>query len=69
MVTQDDIKGLLNLTQRPRTKEFLYFPFIRTEHEGRQVPIDHQAIYNVCLKEKTVNHIIHHLTKYYHLAT
>lgn len=62
-VTHQDIKAFLHLTQRARIKDFLYFPFVKTQHNGQEMPIDQEALHHACLKEKAVNHIIHHLTK------
>ncbi len=62
-VSSNDIKAVLQLTQRQRLKDFLYFPFLKTQTQGQEFPIEHEHIYHYCLKEKTVNHIIYHLTK------
>lgn len=62
-ITNQDIKAVLQLTQRPRLKDFLYFPFFKTQVNGQEAPVDHDTLYHYCLKEKSVNHIIHHLTK------
>ncbi|MBI2353046.1 hypothetical protein HYV11_02265 [Candidatus Dependentiae bacterium] len=62
-VSDLDAKGFLHLTQRPRIKEFIYFPFIKSQTNGQEVPIEQETVHHICLKEKAVNHIIHHLTK------
>lgn len=62
-VTDQDVRGLLHLTQRPRIKDFIYFPFIKSQSNGQEVPIEQETLNHICLKEKAVNHIIHHLTK------
>ena len=62
-VSDQDIKGLLHLTQRPRIKDFIYFPFIKSQENGQEVPIEQETLNHFCLREKAVNHIIHHLTK------
>lgn len=62
-VSHQDIKTVLQLTQRPRLKDFLYFPFFKTQVQGQEFPLEHENLYHYCLKEKSVNHIIHHLTK------
>jgi len=62
-VSNQDIKAVLQLTQRPRLKDFLYFPFFRTQLHGQEFPVEHESLYHYCLKEKAVNHIIYHLTK------
>lgn len=62
-VNHNDIKNYLNLTKRPRTKEFLHFdpPVIKARTQG--FPILDQELAGICLREKTLNHIIYHLTK------
>ena len=62
-VSQQDFKAILQLTQRPRLKDFLYFPFIKTQLDGQEFPVEHESLHQFCLREKTVNHIIYHLTK------
>jgi FKBP-type peptidyl-prolyl cis-trans isomerase (trigger factor) len=58
-----DIKSMLALLQRTRTKEFVYFPFLKTKHEGQESPVSQNNLHRFCLREKAVNHIIHHLTR------
>jgi len=62
-VTNEDIKQYINLTKRPRTKEFIYFDPITTKIKGQEVPISTEEFKLPCLREKTLNYIIHHLTK------
>lgn len=62
-VTMQDMKGYLNLTKRPRLRDFLYFEQPQTEVDGQQVPISVQQFKRYCLREKTINYIIYHLTK------
>lgn len=62
-VSNNDIKTVLQFTQRPRLKDFLYFPFIKSQLNGQEFPVEHESLYNFCLREKSINHIIHHLTK------
>lgn len=62
-ISEHDIKGLLHLTQRPRIKDFIYFPMVKSQNEGQEIPVDQETLHHACLKEKAVNHIIHHLTK------
>ncbi len=62
-VNSADIKSYLTLTQRPRMKEFIYFELMSTKYQGRETPITSQALKQICLREKTLNHIIHYLTK------
>lgn len=63
VVTSQDIKCYLNLTQRPRTKEFIYFTAPETKINGQEMPVPEEQLKISCLREKTLNHIIHHLTK------
>lgn len=58
-----DVKCYLNLTKRPRTKEFLHRDPPMTKIRGQEVPILAEELNRVCLREKTINHIIYHLTK------
>lgn len=62
-INHNDIKNYLNLTQRQRTREYLHFdpPIIKTRTHG--FPILNEELAGICLREKTVNHIIYHLTK------
>lgn len=62
-VTDTDIRGYLNLLQRPRTKEFVYFEPPPTKINGQEMPIPASLIKRNCLREKALNHIIHHLTR------
>lgn len=62
-VSNNDIKTILQFTQRPRLKDFLYFPFLKTQIQGQEFPVEYENLYYYALKEKSVNHIIHHLTK------
>ena len=62
-VNNTDIKGYLNLNSRPRTSEFIYFEPPFTKHLGYEVPLSATLLSLCCLKEKTLNYAIHHLTK------
>ena len=62
-VSHTDIKSYLNLLQRTRTKEFLYFNPPETQSLGQESPIAIESIKKACMREKALNHIIHHLTK------
>lgn len=59
----EDVKGYLNLTKRPRTKEFVYFEPPPTKFLGQEAPICAALLEQCCLREKTLNHAIHYLTK------
>lgn len=63
VVTNDDLKGYLNLSIRPRTKEFIYFNVPNTKIDGQEMPMSSVALGHPCLREKTLNHIIYNLTK------
>lgn len=58
-----DVADYLNLTKRPRTKEFIYFILPRTKIGGQETPIPAHMLKQCCLREKTLNYIIYHLTK------
>jgi len=62
-IDDSDVFGYLNLTKRPRTKEFIHFlhPEIRANEE--ELPIPHESLKYLCIKEKTINHILYHFTK------
>lgn len=62
-VIDDDIKGYLNLINRPRMKEFIYFDVPSFKIQGQEVPIPTQELMRTCLREKAINYIIYHLTK------
>lgn len=59
----DDIKSYLNLLKRPRTKEFIYFNPPSTKIQGHEMPLPAQILKKCCLNEKTLNHMIYHLTR------
>jgi len=62
-IGHDDIKHYLNLTKRQRMKDFIYFEHPETKIDGREMPISSELLKQSCLREKTLNHIIYHLTK------
>lgn len=61
--SHDDIKNYLIFTQRARMKEFLHFRPPLTKHKGQENPISSSILQLWCMREKTLNHIIHHLTR------
>lgn len=61
--SREDVKSYLNLSNRPRTKEFIYFDMPISKINGREMPISEEILKHLCLKEKAINHIIYHLTK------
>lgn len=60
----DDVALYLNLTQRPRTKEFIYFQHPALKANSLEYPISSQELSLSCLREKTLNHIVNHLENY-----
>jgi len=62
-ISDQDIKSYLNLTMRPRTKEFIYFEHPEPMLEGQEIPIPAEELTRTCLREKTINYAIYHLTK------
>ncbi|MFA6066058.1 MAG: trigger factor [Candidatus Babeliaceae bacterium] len=63
MVTEDDVASYLNLIKKPRTKEFVYFDITPWKMGGKDRIIAHDVLRQLCLREKTLNHVLHHLTK------
>ena len=61
--SHQDIKTYLNLTKRPRTKEFIYFTHPLSRIGGQETPIATEELKLACSREKTLNHIIYHLTQ------
>lgn len=62
-VSNADIKGYLNLTNRQRMKDFLYFDVPSTKLHGQEIPLLAEELKRFYLREKSLNHIIYHLTK------
>lgn len=62
-IADGEVKGYLNLLQRPRTKEFIYFEPPQSKRQGQETPIAGHVLKQTCLREKTLNHVIHHLTR------
>ncbi len=63
ILTDSDIKSYLNLTQRARTREFIYFEPPASKIDAQEVPIAQHELARTCLREKTINYVIYHLTK------
>ncbi len=61
--TDFDIKSYLNLTKRPRAKEFIYFDAPVTRINGKESPVNAEELRHVCMREKALNHVIYHLTR------
>jgi FKBP-type peptidyl-prolyl cis-trans isomerase (trigger factor) len=57
-VQEQDILDYLNLLKRPRTREFVYFTLPETRIQERETPLPHDTVAQICLREKTLNHII-----------
>ena len=62
-VAHEDICTYLNLSNRPRTKEFIYFESPKTKINGQETPISDETLKYCCFREKALNHVIYHLTK------
>lgn len=62
-VSHEDIKSYLNLTKRARMKDFIYFEHPETKIDGREMPISAELLKQSCSREKTLNHVIYHLTR------
>ncbi len=62
-ISGSDTNYYLNLTKRPRTKEFVYFATPHTKINGQEIPISLYQLKQYALREKTLNHVIHHLTR------
>jgi FKBP-type peptidyl-prolyl cis-trans isomerase (trigger factor) len=63
VANHQDIKTYLNLIKRPRTKEFIYFIPPISKARGQEIPISTEELRIACSREKTLNHIIFHLTQ------
>jgi len=44
-------------------KEFIYFDIPHTKLKGQEIPLATKELAQACLREKTLNHIIYHLTR------
>ena len=62
-ITQDDIASYLNLTKRPRMKEFIYFKLPETKFEGQETPVSSEIVTLQCRREKTLNYMIYNFTR------
>lgn len=61
--TDEDVITYLNLTKRPRTKEFIYFDIPTFKAKGYEAPVPGELIRHRCLHEKMLNYVIGYLTK------
>ncbi|KKP35569.1 MAG: hypothetical protein UR26_C0003G0042 [candidate division TM6 bacterium GW2011_GWF2_32_72] len=62
-LTQTDIRGYLNLTKRIKTKELIHFSPPDGAINYQESPIPSAIIKQSCLREKTLNHALYHLTR------
>ena len=62
-LSDNDVKNYLNLLKRPRTKEFCYFDPPSSTVDCQEVLLPNEELKRLCLREKTINFIIYHLTK------
>lgn len=62
-VSDEDVRAYLNFMKRPRLKEFVYFLLPSYKILGQEVPVSGEMIKQYCLREKTLNYVISHLTK------
>ena len=62
-ISEADIKSYLNLTNRPRMKDFIYFDYPVTKVNGQEIPFSTCELKRFSLREKALNHIIYHLMK------
>ncbi len=57
-----DVRSYINL-KRPKLKDFIYFDTYLSKLHGQEAPLALEQFKKTALREKTVNHIIYHLTK------
>ncbi len=63
-VSDRDVHAYLSLTFRQRTRQFIYFkPPVPKNPQGQESPIPLELIKQSCRREKTLNHIIHTLSR------
>lgn len=62
-VTHEDMTNYLNLTKRPRMKEFIYFKIPETTIDCQETPISSELIAQQCLREKAINFVIYNFTR------
>jgi len=58
-----DIRNYLSLFTNERLKEFVYFKSLADIFDESSPPMPHNLLRHICRREKTLNHILHHLTK------
>lgn len=62
-LTDSDIRSYLNLTNRPRMKDFIYFDMPITKINGQETPISNELLKTDCLREKALNYVVYYLTR------
>ena len=62
-VSDQDVRAYLNFLKRPRMKEFVHFVLPPYKLLGQDVPCSAELVKRYCLREKTLNYVINHLTK------
>lgn len=63
-ITDVDLANYLNLTKRPRTKEFLFFRHPIIQENDQEMPLSSEALKQYCLREKMLNIMIDELSKF-----
>ncbi|KKR97248.1 MAG: hypothetical protein UU47_C0001G0021 [candidate division TM6 bacterium GW2011_GWE2_41_16] len=61
--TDQDVRAYLNLMQRPKTKEFIYSLMPSSKIYDQEIPLPEDYLKRFCLREKTLNYVIHQLTR------
>jgi FKBP-type peptidyl-prolyl cis-trans isomerase (trigger factor) len=62
-ITDADIRYYLNLTNRPRMKDFIYFDIPITKVGGQETPLSNEILKTECLREKALNYVVYYLTR------
>lgn len=60
---EDDVMNYLNLTKRPRMKDFIHFNVPSFKDKVHEVPIPNELIRFYCSLEKSLNYVIGYLSK------
>jgi FKBP-type peptidyl-prolyl cis-trans isomerase (trigger factor) len=62
-VSDDDVRHYLNLAQRPRMKEFIYFKHPAIRAGEQEYPVCAETLRHLSLREKTLNYVINQLSE------
>jgi len=62
-VVDADMRYYLNLTNRPRMKDFIYFDIPITKLGGQETPLSSEVLKAECLREKALNYVVYYLTR------